>query len=96
MRYIQSGSGRKSFLPKEILCLFLCGPRSLRISCVFLFTEPLPGWRTVDVGEQRTGVDWAHQVKHLLLRTQGTGIKLIGCQDKTTLLVQQRPALGQR
>jgi DDE superfamily endonuclease len=33
---------------------------------VFLFTEPLTGWRTVDVCEQRTGVDWAHQVKHLL------------------------------
>jgi DDE superfamily endonuclease len=33
---------------------------------VFLFTEPLTGWRTVDVREQRTGVDWAHQVQHLL------------------------------
>jgi len=33
---------------------------------VFLFTEPLTGWRTVDVCEQRTAVDWAHQIKHLL------------------------------
>jgi hypothetical protein len=24
MRYIQRGSGIESFLPKEILCLFLC------------------------------------------------------------------------
>jgi hypothetical protein len=33
---------------------------------VFLFTESLTGWRTVDVREQRTGVDWAYQVQHLL------------------------------
>jgi DDE superfamily endonuclease len=33
---------------------------------LFLFTEPLTGWRTVDVCEHRTGVDWAHQVQHLL------------------------------
>jgi hypothetical protein len=33
---------------------------------VFLFTEPLTGWRTVDVREQRTAIDWAHQIKHLL------------------------------
>jgi hypothetical protein len=33
---------------------------------VFLFTEPLTGWRTVDVHEQRTAVDWAQQIKHLL------------------------------
>ena len=33
MRDIQRGSGRESFLPKGILCLFLCGPQSLRISC---------------------------------------------------------------
>jgi hypothetical protein len=33
---------------------------------VFLFTEPLRGWRTVDVRAHRTGVDWAHQIKSLL------------------------------
>ena len=33
---------------------------------VFLFTEPLTGWRTVDISVQRTAVDWAHQIKHLL------------------------------
>jgi DDE superfamily endonuclease len=33
---------------------------------VFLCTEPLTGWRTVDVREQRTSVDWAHQIKSLL------------------------------
>jgi hypothetical protein len=33
---------------------------------VLLCTEPLPGWRTIDISAQRTAVDWAHQSKHLL------------------------------
>jgi hypothetical protein len=33
---------------------------------VFLFTEPLTGWRTIDISEHRTAVDWAYQIKHLL------------------------------
>jgi hypothetical protein len=33
---------------------------------VFRFTEPLTGWRIVDVREQRSGVAGAHQVQHLL------------------------------
>src|SRR5262250_1237987 len=33
MRYIQSGSGIESFLPKEILCLFFCGFPRLRDFC---------------------------------------------------------------
>jgi len=33
---------------------------------VFLFTEPLTGWRTIEISAQRTAVDWAHQIKHLL------------------------------
>jgi hypothetical protein len=33
---------------------------------VFLCTEPLTGWRTIDISAQRTAVDWAHQIKHLL------------------------------
>jgi SOS response associated peptidase (SRAP) len=33
MRYIQSGSGIESCLPKEILCLFLCGFPRLRNFC---------------------------------------------------------------
>src|SRR3954466_10958842 len=36
MRYIQSGSGIESYLPKEILCLFLCRVPPLRISCTTL------------------------------------------------------------
>jgi hypothetical protein len=33
---------------------------------VFLFTEPLTGWRTLDISEHRTAVDGAHQITHLL------------------------------
>ena len=33
---------------------------------IFLFTEPLAGWRHVDAQERRTKIDWAHQVQYLL------------------------------
>ena len=33
---------------------------------IFLFVEPLGGWRHVNVRERRTSVDWAHEIKELL------------------------------
>ncbi|MBF0375945.1 MAG: transposase [Desulfamplus sp.] len=33
---------------------------------VFMFTEPLAGFRSVDVREHKTGVDWAYEVKELI------------------------------
>jgi len=33
---------------------------------VFLFTEPLGGWRRTAVTEHRARVDWAGQIRHLL------------------------------
>lgn len=33
---------------------------------VFLFTEPLAGWRRTAVREHRTRLDWAWQIRHLL------------------------------
>lgn len=33
---------------------------------IFLFTEPLAGWRKAVVTERRTAVDWAHEIQHLL------------------------------
>jgi hypothetical protein len=33
---------------------------------IFIFTEPLAGWRHVTVCERRTRVDWANQVRELL------------------------------
>ena len=34
--------------------------------CVWMFVEPLAGWRKVDVTEQRTRVDWAQQIRALV------------------------------
>jgi len=33
---------------------------------IFLFTEPLSGWRMATAYEHRTRVDWAHNIKYLL------------------------------
>lgn len=33
---------------------------------IFIFTEPLAGWRHVEVCERRTRIDWAHQLRELL------------------------------
>jgi hypothetical protein len=33
---------------------------------LFMFTEPLAGWRHVGVTERRTRLDWALQVRELL------------------------------
>lgn len=33
---------------------------------IFLFTEPLAGWRHVGVHERRTRIDWAHEIRELL------------------------------
>lgn len=33
---------------------------------IFIFTEPLGGWRHVAVCERRTRIDWAHQIQELL------------------------------
>jgi hypothetical protein len=35
-------------------------------AAIFLFTEPLKGWREVHVTERRTAKDWAQHVRHLL------------------------------
>ena len=35
-------------------------------ACIFMFTEPLAGWRQVTVREQRTKIDWAKEMESLL------------------------------
>jgi hypothetical protein len=32
----------------------------------FMFTEPLDGWRKVNVRERKTSIDWAYEIKELL------------------------------
>jgi hypothetical protein len=36
------------------------------VATLFIFFEPLSGWRKVNVTESKTKRDWAHQVKELL------------------------------
>jgi hypothetical protein len=33
---------------------------------IFVWVEPLAGWRRVNARTQRTRIDWAHEVDHLL------------------------------
>ena len=35
-------------------------------ACIFMFTEPLNGWRFSDAQEHRTREDWAKQIKWLV------------------------------
>jgi hypothetical protein len=34
--------------------------------CIFVFTEPLAGWRHIEATERRTKTDWAHHIERLL------------------------------
>lgn len=36
------------------------------VCSIFLFTEPLTGWRSADACEHRTKIDWAYHIKWLL------------------------------
>lgn len=36
------------------------------VSSLFMFFEPLAGWRNVNVTDRRTAVDWAYQVRELV------------------------------
>lgn len=36
--------------------------------CLFIFTEPLKGWRHIEATNRRTRLDWAHQVDQLLTK----------------------------
>lgn len=43
----------------------------------FMFTEPLGGWRKVNVRERKTAVDWAEEIKGLLDRDYPKAKKVI-------------------
>ncbi len=45
--------------------------------CAFMFTEPLAGWRRVDVLERRTKKDWANQIKTLVDVDYPTAARII-------------------
>jgi hypothetical protein len=44
---------------------------------IFLFTEPLAGWRQAVVRERRTAVDWAQEIQRLLDEDYGESKKVI-------------------
>jgi hypothetical protein len=63
-------------LTREVIAPLPPAPGTLRrydtlykrngVAVLFMFFEPLAGWRSVRVTEGKTRVDWAHQVKELL------------------------------
>jgi DDE superfamily endonuclease len=44
---------------------------------IFMFCEPLVGWRYVAVRKRRTKVDWAHEMAHLLRTRYRSAVKVI-------------------
>lgn len=46
-------------------------------ACIFLFTEPLKGWRKVNTRKQRTKEDWAQEIRELLEKDYPNARKVI-------------------
>lgn len=53
-------------------------------ACIFLFTEPLSGWRYADAQEHRTRQDWAKQIEWLLMEKIPTCTVLLFLSNKGT------------
>ena len=50
-------------------------------ACIFLFTEPLAGWRYADAQERRTQQDWAKQIDWLLMEQYPNAEKVVLVMD---------------
>ena len=50
-------------------------------ACIFLFTEPLAGWRYADAQERRTREDWARQIDWLLTKQYPDADKVVLVMD---------------
>ncbi len=50
-------------------------------ACIFMFTEPLFGWRKVSVRPRRTKVDWAFEMEELLRTRYADAEKVILVSD---------------
>ena len=48
---------------------------------IFMFTEPLSGWRFVSVRDRRTKADWAHEIEKLLRTRYASAGKVILVSD---------------
>lgn len=55
---IKMESGKPEYFDNEYIRKGTCS--------IFLFTEPLSGWRYADAYEHRTKIDWTHHIKWLL------------------------------
>lgn len=50
-------------------------------ACIFLFTEPLSGWRYADAQEKRTRQDWAREIDWLLTKQYPNAEKVVLVMD---------------
>ena len=50
-------------------------------ACIFMFTEPLQGWRYADAQERRTRQDWAKQIEWLLTKQYPDAEKVVLVMD---------------
>lgn len=50
-------------------------------ACLFMFTEPLSGWRKVNARPQRTKIDWAFEMEELLRTKYADAEKIILISD---------------
>jgi len=48
---------------------------------IFIFTEPLAGWRYAEAFERRTKIDWAHRVKWVLDNQYSDAVKVVLVMD---------------
>ena len=70
---IRSKDGRTTYEDNEYICN---GTAS-----IFLFTEPLNGWRYADAQEHRTREDWAKQIEWLLTEQYPDAEKVVLVMD---------------
>ena len=59
--------------PRRVDCEYACAGTA----CIFMFTEPLSGWREAIARLRRTNIDWAIEMANLLGGRYADGEKLI-------------------
>jgi hypothetical protein len=52
---------------------------------IFIFTEPLTGWRKVVVSERRTAIDWAKEIQRLLEQDYADSEKVLSVCDQLNI-----------
>jgi hypothetical protein len=70
---IEMSSGKPERIDNEYIRKGTCS--------IFLFTEPLNGWRQAEAHEHRTKVDWAQYIKWLLTEEYPFAMKVVLVMD---------------